>query len=192
MTDDPRSQRFSHRLVLSRLEPFDTLTVRGTTPAQPPCLAGIDVNRRPVADPRPGRAAARLARAVENALSDTGVSLPQYRMLVFLDELGSAAASALAGRLGVSRPSVTALADGLVSRGFAERIPDPTDRRRVGHVITDAGKEALARADAAVTRRLDDLASKIPDDAQRDAAYEGLRIWLSALDAEREARLAES
>jgi long-chain acyl-CoA synthetase len=125
-------------------------------------------------------------------LTDTGVSLPQYRMLVFLDELGSAAASALAGRLGVSRPSVTALADGLVARGLATRTPDPSDRRRVGHVITDDGRKALARADDAVASRLDELATKIPDDADRAAAFTGLTLWLTALDTEREARLAES
>lgn len=146
----------------------------------------------PVGDPAAGRAAARLARTLENALTATGLSLPQYRTLVFLSEVGSSAASALAGKLGVSRPSVTALTDGLVTRGFAERVPDPTDRRRVGHVITAAGEEALARADAAVTTRLHDLASKIPDPADRDAALVGLRLWLSALDIEREARLAGS
>ena len=135
---------------------------------------------------------ARLARAIENTLTDTGVSLPQYRMLVFLDELGSAAASALAGRLGVSRPSVTALADGLVARGLATRTPDPTDRRRVGHVITDDGRKALERADEAVASRLSELATKIPDDADRAAAVKGLVFWLTALDTEREARLAES
>jgi long-chain acyl-CoA synthetase len=143
-------------------------------------------------DPTAARAAARLARTVENALTDTGLSLPQYRMLVYLSELGSSAASALAGKLGVSRPSVTALVDGLVARGFAERIPDPKDRRRVGHAITEAGQGALQRADDAVTARLNDLATKIPDPRDREAASRGLTIWLSALDTEREARLADS
>src|SRR5690606_21991541 len=55
----------------------------------------------PLGDPAAGRAAARLARTLENALADTGVSLPQYRTLVFLSEVGSSAASALAGKLGV-------------------------------------------------------------------------------------------
>jgi long-chain acyl-CoA synthetase len=179
---------------LSGLEWFDTLTIRGTTPAHPstrrPPPVSSDAPRG--VDPSAGRAAARLARTIENALTDTGVSLPQYRMLVFLSDLGNAAASALAGRLGVSRPSVTALADGLVARGYAERVPDPTDRRRVGHVITSAGVEALARADAAVSARLADLAEKIPEPTDRAAAVHGLTIWLAALDAEREARLAEA
>lgn len=139
-----------------------------------------------------GRAAARLARAVENALGGVDLSLPQYRMLVFLDDMGSVAASALAGRLGVSRPSVTALVDGLVARGFAERTADPADRRRVAHVITPKGRSALAAADDAVTTRLGELAEKIPEPDARSAAVEGLVDWLDALNAEREAKLADS
>ncbi|QGG95127.1 MarR family winged helix-turn-helix transcriptional regulator [Actinomarinicola tropica] len=139
-----------------------------------------------------GRAAARLARTVENALGGVDLSLPQYRMLVFLDDMGSSAASALAGRLGVSRPSVTALVDGLVARGFAERAADPADRRRVAHVITPKGRAALAAADEAVGRRLAELSSKISDPGARTSAVEGLVAWLDALNTEREAKLADS
>lgn len=139
-----------------------------------------------------GRAAARLARAVENALGGVDLSLPQYRMLVFLDDMGSTAASALAGRLGVSRPSVTALVDGLVARGFAERSTDTADRRRVAHVITPAGRAALEAADDAVAGRLGELAEKIPEPGARSAAVDGLVDWLDALNAEREAKLADS
>lgn len=137
-----------------------------------------------------GRAAARLARAVENALSQAELSLPQYRMLIFLSEGGSEAASALAGKLGVSRPSVTALVDGLVSRGLAERCADPVDRRRVTHAVTDAGRAALDRADRIVESRLAELATQMPDDAARDTAYSGLGSWLDAMNVEREERLA--
>ena len=147
---------------------------------------------RPSRDAAPGRAAARLAHAVENALTETGLSLPQYRLLVFLSEVGASANSALAGKLGVSRPSVTALVDGLVARGLAERIPDPSDRRRVGHAITPQGEEALTRGDDAVIERLDELAAKMSGPDERATAYAGLLGWLTALDSEREARLADS
>lgn len=141
--------------------------------------------------PTPGRAAARLARAVENALGAVDLSLPQYRMLIFLDEGGSAAASALAGDLGVSRPSVTALVDGLVARGLAERRADETDRRRVAHLVTPLGLEVLAAADAAVEARLSELAAVLPADL-RDDAFTGLARWQSALDIERQAKLDAS
>lgn len=139
----------------------------------------------------PGRAAARLARAVENALATVELSLPQYRMLIFLDEGGAAAASALAGHLGVSRPSVTALVDGLVARGLAERRNDPRDRRRVAHSVTPLGLEILAAADAAVESRLDELAGNMPDPAMRTEAFLGLARWQLALNSERQARLDE-
>jgi long-chain acyl-CoA synthetase len=134
------------------------------------------------------RAAARLARQVEVALVDVDLSLPQYRVLAFIAE-GPAAASALAGKLAVSRPSVTALIDGLVGRGFVERRPDPTDRRRVDHRLTAAGERALDRADAAVDQRLRWLAGHLPAD-DGAAALDGLVRWGDALDAARAAKSA--
>lgn len=138
----------------------------------------------------PGRAAARLARAVENVLVQADLSLPQYRMLIFLDEGGDAAASALAGQLGVSRPSVTALVDGLVAKGLVERRADEQDRRRVAHSVTARGLEMLAAADALIEARLDELASNITPE-MRSEAFLGLARWETALDTERQARLEE-
>jgi DNA-binding MarR family transcriptional regulator len=164
-------------------------TIRGpaaVTPSAGPAASGDDA-----AASRPGRATARLARVVENALTTVDLSLPQYRMLIFLAEGGSAAASALAGKLGVSRPSVTALVDGLVARGLAERSTDPVDRRRVAHVVTPAGLDALERADQVVEARLAELAASIPEPADRAAAYAGLAIWHGALNAERDAKLTQ-
>ena len=130
-----------------------------------------------------------MARVVENALSRVDLSLPQYRMLVFLAESDSEAASAAAGKLGVSRPSVTALIDGLVARGWAQRCADPSDRRRVTHTVTADGRAVLDRADTAVEARLAELAALIPSDEDRRIAYEGLAHWLQALNTEREAKL---
>ncbi len=161
------------------------------TTALPPATPGPQPSRRPEGTPRPGRAAARLARAVENALGSVDLSLPQYRMLIFLDEGGSAAASALAGDLGVSRPSVTALVDGLVARGLAERRGDEIDRRRVAHLVTPLGLQVLAAADAAVETRLAEIAEALDHSAQAEA-FVGLARWQSALDAERQAKLDAS
>lgn len=134
------------------------------------------------------RAAARLAKAVENALAEVELTLPQYRMLGHL-AAGSAAASALAGNLAVTRPSLTALADGLVAKGLVERCSRPGDRRRVDHLLTVDGRAALASGDEAVERRLADLLLHLPR-SQRRKATEGLALWLTALDAARTERLA--
>lgn len=129
------------------------------------------------------RAAARLSRVVETALDEVGLSLPQYRLMVLLSD-GSAVATALARRLTVSRPSITALADGLVDRGFVERLPDPDDRRRVSHTLTPTGHEKLAAGDDAIRARLDTVVAHLPP-RQRRTAVDGLALWITALDLHR-------
>jgi long-chain acyl-CoA synthetase len=136
------------------------------------------------------RAAARLGKTVERAVGEADLTLPQYRMLAHLAS-GTSAASVLAGNLAVSRPSLTALADGLVARGLVERRAAPGDRRRVDHVLTEQGRAALADADEAAERRLADLLAHLPRGARRKAA-EGLALWLEALDAARANRLART
>ena len=138
----------------------------------------------------PGRVAARLARQVDVGLAQVDLSLPQYRILMFLAE-GSVAASALADSLAVSRPSVTAVVDGLVSRGLVERRHDEGDRRRVGHALTEEGRRVLEEADAAVNARLAEIASFLSDEGDAAAAFEGLEKWRLALDTFRASKKAE-
>ena len=139
--------------------------------------------------PVTGRAAARLAKHVEIALDHVGLSLPQYRVLIILEK-GSTAASVLASNLVVSPPSVTALVDGLVTRELVERVSVVGDRRRVEHVLTDKGREALAEADAAVNDRLEDIAGYLPA-GERSKVVTGLRLWLKAMDAYIESRVRQ-
>jgi long-chain acyl-CoA synthetase len=135
------------------------------------------------------RTLARLAKQVEMALGGSDLSLSQYRVLVFLSEFDAAAASALATRLDVSRPSVTALVDGLEARGLVERHPSANDRRRVEHHLTVDGKRALATADRAIGERLDILVGRLDDD-QAEPAVTGIEIWGDALGRARAAYLA--
>jgi long-chain acyl-CoA synthetase len=134
------------------------------------------------------RTVARLSKQVEVAAAEAGLSLPQYRLLTYLSE-GGAPASILAGRLRVSRPSITALVDGLVSRGLVERGPDPADRRRVQHRLTAAGRNVAAAADRALAERLSGLLEGLPS-PDREEALAGLRHWTLALNRALEARLA--
>jgi len=134
-----------------------------------------------------GRATVRLAKHAELALGHVDLSLAQYRVLILLAR-GSALASALASRLAVSPPSVTALVDGLVTRGLVKRQSVPRDRRRVAHVLTDKGRRALAEADAAISDRLAEVAGHLAP-AERARALHGLGLWHKAMDAYLEARL---
>lgn len=136
------------------------------------------------------RSAARLSKSIEVALADLSISLPQYRLLAFLSG-GPERASALAEWLSVSPPSLTALVDGAVSRGLVERVAVQDDRRAVRHVMTDAGLDTLAEADAAVVARLASLLGHLSP-AQARTAAEGLALVGHALDAARAAKDAEA
>jgi long-chain acyl-CoA synthetase len=127
---------------------------------------------------------ARLARQVELAAATVELTLSQYRTLGWLAE-GKEAASALAEKLAVSRPSVTGVVDGLVARGLVERHHDEGDRRRIGLELTDEGRTVLAAADAEIERRLREVASHGPQ-----PAFESLSPWKDALDAYRAAKRA--
>ena len=94
----------------------------------------------------PARPAARLARVVELALVDVGLTLPQYRLLAHLSR-GSSWPSPVAKQLGTSLPSVTALVDGVVAKGLVERRTDDEDRRRVFLTMTEQGRRSLEAAD---------------------------------------------
>src|SRR5690349_7415854 len=103
-----------------------------------------------------GRVVAWLSRRVETALGEVDLSLPQYRVLMLLEGQPEGA-SVVAQELAVTRPTVTALMDGLVARTLVDRASDPADRRRVRLQMTDAGRALLAEADAAVEARLSEM-----------------------------------
>ena len=138
-----------------------------------------------------GRTAAWLSKQVERALADVDLSLPQYRILGMLAE-GASMPSALAERLAVRRPTVTAVVDGLVARGLVERSPADDDRRSVTHTLTAKGKRLLAKADAAADARLVAIARSLDDAESTGRALEGLDLWRSALRAHFLAQLSGS
>ena len=81
---------------------------------------------------------------------DAGLTPAQYRIMK-LASAGGERSTRLAQRLAVAKPTLTALADGLVAAGFASRTTEPGDRRVVRLTLTEAGRAALDRADQAYT-----------------------------------------
>lgn len=130
------------------------------------------------------RVLARLNRVLESATS--GLTVPQYRMLNVLSEGGERSAR-LAERLAIRKPTVTALADGLIAAGYAERESEPGDRRIVRLLITEAGRRALDDADSAYLAKLRPLLDGVPDENQ---FIDALLAIGKALDARYDSRLA--
>jgi len=133
-------------------------------------------------------AVAQLARHLEKALGEDGMTLPQYRVLAFLSH-GEWAASKLAERLVVSRPSITALVDGLVEQGWVERKASKTDRRSVLHELTHDGRRRLERATAVLAEGIDALLDHL-DDEERGRAEDGLALLHVAVRRHFEAAVA--
>jgi DNA-binding MarR family transcriptional regulator len=88
----------------------------------------------------------RVTRVLEHI--DAGISPQQYRMLKLIG-LGGERSARLAEKLAVARPTLTATADSLVAAGLACREAEPGDRRVVRLHLTEAGRAAVERADAA-------------------------------------------
>jgi DNA-binding MarR family transcriptional regulator len=136
-----------------------------------------------------GWTAARLARQVELALVTVDVSPAQYRMLVQIAR-GTEASGALAEKLAVSAPSVTAVVEGLVQRGAVERTHSVEDRRRIALALTAAGRALLGSAERALQERLESVADELEDDVLVENAMSALALWGEALDRARVRRHA--
>jgi len=81
-----------------------------------------------------------------------GLHPTDYKVLGMLERVGPMSAGDLARASGLATASVTDLIDRLERKGFARRIPDRTDRRRV--VVEPVGdRAAAARPLFASTRR---------------------------------------
>jgi len=123
------------------------------------------------------RLLARLARVAEQTCQSTGISLPQYRLLVSVSGRPQRA-SELAASVGVSRPTLTSLVDGLEQAGMLRRVPVATDRRGIRLELTEEGRIATARAERALTARLLEL---VDGNAKETAVL--LKDVVSGLDA---------
>jgi long-chain acyl-CoA synthetase len=137
-----------------------------------------------------GRVAAWLSKRVEIALAEVDLTLPQYRVLGILAE-GTAAASGLADRVSVRRPSITAIIDGLVARGFVERVHDDSDRRRIDLHLTNEGIEVIEAANRKVDEHLESIATCL-NDKDETMALRSLELWGQALQSFHQARADEA
>lgn len=135
------------------------------------------------------RALGRLARLVERTCKESGLSLPQYRVLAFIaEERHLQRASELAGRASISRPTLTALVDGLERQGLLERRAVAGDRRGTAVEITAKGRDAIAAADLLLVERVEEL---VPPHAA-DGLIRGLVAIGESLDERMAAQLESS
>ena len=128
------------------------------------------------------RTLARLARVLERSCGE--ITLPQYRLLAMIAE-GSERATALAGKLALAKPRVSAMVDALVERNLVTRAGVDGDRRAIRLQLTAAGEAALRSAEATMTENLQPLLDRCGDPELVEAALAQLTSALDAAVAER-------
>lgn len=107
------------------------------------------------------------------------VSMAQLKALVVVERSEAGISVTGVGReLAVGEPSASLLVEQLVKRGYAERTPDPADRRRVLVTATDVGRELLGELRHGRRHFLEEWLSELSDE---DA--EALARGLAALAA---------
>jgi DNA-binding MarR family transcriptional regulator len=132
----------------------------------------------PVIDQPPRRAGAlldllsRRMRALgQAALESTGLRPRHVIALTVLRDQGERSQADLAGTLQLDRTNLVGLLNELEADGLIERRRSPEDRRRHTVVVTDSGRERLARAEFALSAAEDVVFGALTA-KQRETLYE--------------------
>ena len=108
------------------------------------------------------------------------VSMAQLKVLFLLYYRGPTTVGALAGKMGVTLPTVSATLERLVRAGYVGREDDPEDRRVVINRLTPEGASLVARLREERRARVDQALSRLT--AQQVAVLqEGLSALAGAL-----------
>ena len=96
-------------------------------------------------------------RLVTEGLARVGLRRHHYSLLATLDEVGPTSQAELSRRTTIDRSDIVATVNELADRGYVERTPDPTDRRRNVITLTPTGRRQLRKLDALLADVQDEL-----------------------------------
>ena len=113
------------------------------------------------------KTSAHAHRLLVEALAPVDAHGYHFAVLAALDEFGPASQIAIGQRCGIDRSDTHAIVNDLVDGGYAEREPDPQDRRRNIITITAAGRGRLAELDRIVERVQDKLLGALTPEERR-------------------------
>ena len=102
------------------------------------------------------------------------VSLPQFRLLLVLHELGRSSSAQCARALRVAGSSVTRLADRLHASGHLVRGSDPSNRSVVTLELTEPGRRVVRQVEARRRQELSRVLDRLAP-AQRASCAAALR-----------------
>jgi DNA-binding MarR family transcriptional regulator len=109
----------------------------------------------------------------------TGLSMPQFSVLMQLHYRGACGMSEISERFEVTAAAASQLVDKLVQSGFIKREEDPHDRRAKLLNLTDRGKELVQQGIEERYRWVDQLAERLTAE-ERVQVSEALNIMTRA------------
>jgi len=128
------------------------------------------------------RALARASRFLERSSDE--LSLAHYRILSAVAS-GDERASRVAHRLSLGKPTVSAAVEALTQRGLMARSDVKGDQRGTTLSLTEDGKALLARVEADMIGRLDQVSERMPDSDELLSALVNLGAAIDELRAEK-------
>ncbi len=131
------------------------------------------------------RTLARISRLLDSSCE--GLTLSQYRVLGRVIA-GEERPSRISAELLLTKPTISAVLDGLAAAGHITREPDPDDGRMIRLAATTKGRRAHRSGDAAMADRLDGLLDVVPDRGAFVAALDSIATQLDAESAARHGR----
>ncbi len=115
----------------------------------------------------------RVIRAEMRSQATPDLSVPQFRVLSYLNRHVGASLSEVAEHIGLTRPAMSVLIDGLVNRKLVARQTDPGDRRRLTLSLTRQGQSLYSAARQHTQARLAARLAALPP-AGREALVAAL------------------
>jgi len=109
----------------------------------------------------------------------TGLSMPQFSMMMQLHYKGACGMSQVSERFEITAAAASQLVDKLVQSGLVKRDEDPHDRRAKVLNITDKGRELIQRGIEERYRWVDQLEGKLTM-GERAQVSEALNIMTRA------------
>src|SRR5690348_5627506 len=110
----------------------------------------------------------------------TGLSMPQFSLLMQMHHKGACGMSEVSERFEITPAAASQLVDKLVQSGFVQRVEDPHDRRAKLLNLTDKGRELIQQGIQDRYRWVDELSTKLTAE-ERSQISEALNIMTRAV-----------
>ena len=120
-----------------------------------------------------------------DAWEELGMTIPQLRTLVLLEQMGPMRMGSISTHLGRALSATTTVVDRLVEKGYVGRSSDPDDRRVVLCELTELGRSTIDRFWRIGTDRIERIV-QVLDPEQMETVVRGLELIQQAAEEVRQ------